>query len=148
MRHVIVTISRESDSQSVNGGAFRHQGLRPPSYACRNKTFDDDHNTRSRCGSLVRRKKALLFEKRSKNFCLLVRVVRQRLPVIIKSFLVLFFKKELLAFFFLARLGYESTIKAAGIVLSHKKSDPSEFASGGQGPAPGPRQRRALDPEI
>jgi hypothetical protein len=28
--------------------------------------------------------------------------------------LVLFFKKELLAFFFLARLGYGSTIKAAG----------------------------------
>jgi hypothetical protein len=44
-----------------------------------------------------------------------VRAVRQRLPVIIKSFLVLFFKKELLAFFLLAKLDYGSTIKAAGI---------------------------------
>jgi hypothetical protein len=78
----------------------------------------------------------------------LVRAARQRLPVIIKSFLVLFFKKELLAFFLLARLGYRSTIKAADIIPSHEKNDSSEFASGGQGPAPGPRQRRALDPEI
>jgi hypothetical protein len=44
----------------------------------------------------VRRKKALLFEKRSKNFCLLVRAVRQRLSVMIKSFLVLFSKKNCL----------------------------------------------------
>jgi hypothetical protein len=41
--------------------------------------------------------KALLFEKRSKNFCLLMRVVRHHQPPIIKSFLVLFFKKELLS---------------------------------------------------
>jgi hypothetical protein len=34
---------------------------------------------------------------RSKNFSVLVRAVRQHLPVIIKSFLVFFFKKELLA---------------------------------------------------
>jgi hypothetical protein len=33
------------------------------------------------------------------------------------SFLVLFFKKELLAFFLLARLDYGSTIKAAGMTL-------------------------------
>jgi hypothetical protein len=41
----------------------------------------------------------LLFEKRSKNFCLLMRAVRQRKCCDTKSFLVLFFKKELLASF-------------------------------------------------
>jgi hypothetical protein len=60
-------------------------------------------------------KKALLFEKRSKNFCLLVRAVWQRLPVIIKSFLVLFFKKELLSFFLVARRGsWDAAGRCAG----------------------------------
>jgi hypothetical protein len=45
----------------------------------------------------------------------LVRAVQQRSCYENKSFLVLFFKKELLAFFLLAKLGYGSTIKAAGI---------------------------------
>jgi len=43
-------------------------------------------------------KKALLFEKRSKNFCLLGRALYPTSTLRIKSFLVLFFKKELLAF--------------------------------------------------
>jgi len=47
---------------------------------------------------LGQEKKALLFEKRSKNFCPLARTFRQRARLISKSFLVLFFKKELLAF--------------------------------------------------
>ena len=42
------------------------------------------------------RKEALLFEKRSKNFYPLARALQQRARHIIKSFLVLFFKKELL----------------------------------------------------
>jgi len=40
---------------------------------------------------------ALLFEKRSKNFCPLARALRQRARLINKSFLVLFSKKELVA---------------------------------------------------
>jgi hypothetical protein len=47
-----------------------------------------------------------------------VRAARQRYCYKNKSFLVLFFKKELLAFFLLANLGYGSTIKAAGINAS------------------------------
>jgi hypothetical protein len=43
-------------------------------------------------------KKALLFEKRSKNFCSLRRALDPTRASSIKSFLVLFFKKELLAF--------------------------------------------------
>jgi hypothetical protein len=45
----------------------------------------------------------------------LVRAVRQRYCYENKSFLVLFFKKELLAVFLLARRGYGSTVKAADI---------------------------------
>ena len=41
-------------------------------------------------------KEALLFGKRSKNICPLARALRQRARLITKSFLVLFFKKELL----------------------------------------------------
>jgi hypothetical protein len=42
-------------------------------------------------------KKALLFGRRSKNFCLLGRTVDPTRTPISKSFLVLFCKKELLA---------------------------------------------------
>jgi hypothetical protein len=42
-------------------------------------------------------KQALLFEKRSKNFCYHRRALPKRVRLIIKSFLVLFFKKELLS---------------------------------------------------
>jgi hypothetical protein len=40
----------------------------------------------------------VLFPEKPKNLWLLARAVRQRLLAIIKSFLVLFFKKELLSF--------------------------------------------------
>jgi hypothetical protein len=43
-------------------------------------------------------KEALLFEKRSKNFCKLSRALSQRARKICKSFLVLFSKKELLSY--------------------------------------------------
>jgi hypothetical protein len=43
-------------------------------------------------------KKALLFEKRSKNFYLIGRALDPTRALRIKSLLVLFFKKELLAF--------------------------------------------------
>jgi hypothetical protein len=44
------------------------------------------------------RKEALLFGKRSKNFCLLRCALDATRALMSKSFLVLFFKKELLAF--------------------------------------------------
>jgi hypothetical protein len=49
-----------------------------------------------------------------------------------------------------ARVGALRSLALQKFLLmpSHEKNDSSEFASGGQGPAPGPRQRRALDPEI
>jgi hypothetical protein len=42
-------------------------------------------------------KEALLFEKRSKNFCFLARAQNSQKPFMNKSFLVLFFKKERLS---------------------------------------------------
>jgi hypothetical protein len=49
----------------------------------------------------MKSKKALLFEKRSKKFCYFGYAFPHRVPLMSKSFLVLFFKKELLASFLL-----------------------------------------------
>jgi hypothetical protein len=44
-------------------------------------------------------RKRFFLKKEAKTFCSLARVLRQRQHLIIKSFLVLFFKKERLPFF-------------------------------------------------
>ncbi len=57
--------------------------------------------------------KALLFEKRSKNFCSLGQALNATRSQNCKSFLVLFFKKELLAFALLEQGSVPMRIKTA-----------------------------------
>jgi hypothetical protein len=54
----------------------------------------------SRASDCLKERKVFFLKKEAKTFASLVRVVGQRARLISKSFLVLFFKKELLSSYF------------------------------------------------